>query len=187
MKQKDHKALAYYLINNVGDRQLWSKAWHRRFFLLGCIGPDYVPFTYLRGFRKSHAMLGHHAAFSAKHIGKRIRKLQKRGVHRVRDCFALGTLMHYLADSFTFPHTEAFLGDMRAHRAYEKALHGYFSGYLKQTSAQPVLLPPVGEELSLFLQKGRERYVGGEMGCRHDCKQIVYACSGVFHTLCRRG
>ena len=184
MKQKDHKALGKYLMDSVGDGRLWQRRWHRRVFLLGCISPDYIPFTYLRGFGKSHAMLGHNERYSSKHIQKSIRRLESRGVSRFRDCFALGTLMHYLADSFTFPHTNGFLGNMQAHRAYERALHVCFPAYLQKAAAQPMPLARVPEQLSEFLHRGRHEYERGENTCERDCRQIIHACTGVFQTLC---
>jgi hypothetical protein len=184
MKQKDHKALGKYLLDSVGTGRLWHRTWHRRVFLLGCISPDYIPFTYLRGFRKSRAMLGHNEQYSDKHIQKSIRRLERRGIRRFRDCFALGSLMHYLADSFTFPHTEGFLGDMHAHRAYEKELHTYFSNYLQKAAAQPLPTACIAERLSDFLHSGRCEYEHGERTLERDCRQIIQACTGVFQTLC---
>lgn len=184
MKQKDHKALACYLLEHVNDGLFWKKAWHRRVFMLGCIGPDYVPFTYLRGFFKSRAMLGHNAPYSQKHIVKSMGRLQRRGVKKLRDCFALGTLMHYLADSFTFPHTEEFSGNMRAHRTYENDLHECFADYLKSAADQPLGFVPILEELPLFLRCRREAYVREEKSTAHDSRQILHVCSGVFQELC---
>lgn len=183
MKQKDHKALAYYLLNSVGDCRIWQKRWHRRFFLWGCICPDYIPFTYLRGFRQSRAMLGHNARYSLSHIQKSIRRLQTNGVSRFRDCYRLGTLMHYLADSFTYPHTDGFCGDLHAHRVYETDLHGLFSAYLRRTKVAADTAF-AGETLSELLLRKRDAYERKAVSCERDCKQIVRTCTQVFGALC---
>ncbi len=184
MKQKDHKALAYFLLDGVRDRHLWKRSWHRRFFLVGCVIPDYIPFTYLRGFRKSRAMRGHNQPYSGEHIRKSMEKLQLGGVNRFRDCFRLGTLMHYLADSFTFPHTVGFEGSMRDHRQYERELHTLFSQYLARLDFKHSLALPMETALSDFLCRSRAEYEKREQGCEGDCRQIVSACAGVFHALC---
>ena len=186
MKQKDHKALAYYLMDYAGEGLLWKKTWHRRFFLLGCVSPDYIPFTYLRGFRQSHAMRGHNACYSGEHIRKRIHTLQNRGINGFRDCFALGTLIHYLADSFTYPHTKGFCGTMREHRRYENILHETFLKYLSHAKLKEpshIALPSL---LSERLQKSRREYdrLGGSYEL--DCKQILTSCTDIFQVLCAK-
>ena len=182
MKKKDHKALAYYLLESVGVDVHWEKRWHRRSFLLGCVCPDYLPFTYLRGFRQSHAMLGHNTLYSGAHISKSIGKLKEKGIRSWRDCWALGTLMHYLADSFTFPHTQGFEGSMREHRAYEKTLHGFFAAFLSHERACSIGVR-IPEKIPAFLQLGRAEYEREAPSFERDCRRIIASCSGVFHAL----
>ncbi len=184
MKKQDHKALAHYLLNHLGQGRLFEKKWHRRLFLLGSVSPDYLPFTYLRGFWRSRAMLGHNTKYSMAHIQRSIKRLQKRGVETRRDCFALGTLMHYLADSFTFPHTESFEGNMSAHRRYEKELHACFAHRLSLTLPNATECRPIGS-LTSFLRDRREAYEEiSEKNCQHDAGEIICACSGIFSALC---
>ncbi len=183
MKQKDHKSLAYYLIDSVGDCRVWQGRWHRRFFLWGCIFPDFIPFTYLRGFRQSRAMLGHNARYSFSHIQRSIQKLEARTKLRIRDFYRLGTLMHYLADSFTYPHTDAFCGDLQAHRAYERDLHGQFPIYLRQD--RKITRGTLSEKsLSEHLLDTRNVYENTTASCEDDCRQIVHTCTEVFWALC---
>ena len=186
MKRKDHKALAYYLMNCAEQGPLWERTWHRRFFVWGCICPDYVPFTYLRGFRKSHAMLGHHARYSGSYIQKRIRRLQRRGVKKRRDCFALGTLMHYLADSFTFPHTNAFTGTMREHRIYERGLHEHFQKQLSKPRMTEMRNALWEYSLTDCLERIRAEYDRAGGGYEPDCEQILQSCAEAFFRLCER-
>ena len=183
MKQKDHRALAYYLIDSVGDCREWQGRWHRRFVLWGCIFPDYIPFTYLRGFWQSRAMLGHNARYSFLHIQRSIQKLEVRGNLRSRDFYRLGTLMHYLADSFTYPHTDAFCGDLQAHRAYERALHGEFPRYLQRDMEIAGRVPTEKPLLDHLLDR-RCMYDRTAASCEDDCRQIVRTCREVFFALC---
>lgn len=183
MKQKDHRALAYYLIDSVGDCREWQGRWHRRFFLWGCIFPDYIPFTYLRGFRQSRAMLGHNARYSFLHIQRSIQKLEMRGCLRQRDFYRLGTLMHYLADSFTYPHTDTFCGGLQEHRAYERELHEVFSGYLRRHRAVAEGSLSDGSLLAHLMNR-RTAYESAAASCEGDCKQILHNCTAVFLALC---
>ena len=182
MKQKDHRALAHYLMNHLGDPSFFRKSWNRRFFILGSISPDYIPFTYLRGFRKSHGMLGHNADYSGRAIQKKMRRLEEKGLARWRDCLRMGSLMHYLADSFTHPHTSRFSGDMREHRRYERELHEHFLAFLEQwkriseqnlTNEHPIDL----------LRRLRREYQTGDASPESDCIGILNACSAIFDRL----
>ncbi len=185
MKKQDHKALAHYLLESVGSGLLCERRLHRRLFLIGCVGPDYIPLTYLRGFRQSRAMLGHNTRYSMAHIQKSIKRLQRRGVRSLRDCFRLGTLMHYLADSFTFPHTEGFSGDMKEHRRYERDLHACFAGHLAIAEEGCVECGTAREGVLSFLRNRREAYEAhAEKTCARDAGQIICACRGVFSALC---
>jgi hypothetical protein len=184
VKQKDHKALAYYLMNNLGDSSFFERRWNRRFFLLGCIGPDYLPLTYLRGFRKSHGMLGHNADYSGNAIQKKVIKLEKRGLTRWRDCLRLGTLMHYLADSFTHPHNTCFSGDMRAHRRYEQQLHEIFTTYLARWN-DVIEKANTNERPFELLARLRREYQTNEASFDGDCIGILSACAGIFDRLLR--
>ena len=186
MKQRDHRALAYYLLDCAGDKLLWKRKWHRRVFLFGCICPDYIPLTYLRGFAKSRAMHGHHAAYSGAHIRKSIKRLQEHGVWHVRDCFRLGTLMHYLADSFTYPHSASFQGDMRMHRQYEKDLHGCFAQYLQNGLVDASLCTQIEEGLTSYISRIRREYSRRAGSPECDCQQIVRSCSSIFCALCEK-
>lgn len=184
MKQKDHKALAKFLLDCAGDRQVLKKTWHRRFFLCGCLSPDYLPLTYFCGFQRHHTMRGHHARYSQKKIGKSIQRLQKRGVHRLRDCFRLGTLMHYLSDSFTYSHTDEFCGDMRAHRDYENRLHPYFSSALLQTVPLLCQSASRAEPFDEWLLQKRCEYAADDCNLLRDCTYILQACTELFCGLC---
>ncbi|MBE6601777.1 MAG: hypothetical protein E7637_04650 [Ruminococcaceae bacterium] len=185
MKQKDHKALGLFLLDSAKDQRVWQRTWHRRFFLYGCVGPDYFPLTYFCGFRKGHTMKGHHAEYSQQKIGRSIRRLQERGVRRLRDCFRLGTLMHYLSDSFTYSHTESFFGDMREHRDYEKKLHPCFASFLTAADHDHCRRGERGKEtLHEWLFRKRCEYRAEKKGTERDCSYILHACTTLFWGLC---
>ena len=182
MKQKDHRALANFLLDRAGRWSIWDHSRHRRAFILGCVSPDYIPTTYLRGFRKSRAMRGHNTPYSATHVYRTLDRLRLRGLRSLRDCYALGTLIHYLADSFTFVHNEDFEGDMRAHRAYEQSLHACFQSSLRSQPIRPIAAP--SRALSEHLRAMRAAYGQAGKGYLCDCKAIIAACTAVFAAVC---
>ena len=167
MKRKDHKALGGYLLDSVGagDRNRISPL-HRRCFLVGCVIPDLLPFTYLRGWRESRGLRGHDAPYLKKGLEKRLSRLRRFGVSGGRGWFSLGIAMHYLADSRTYPHTCSFSGGFREHRRYEKELHRCLDRLLQ----------------------GNERF-GFEAGADpsqtpfSNCVEILQACTQVFRSV----
>ena len=184
MKQGDHRALAHYLLRGAGTSGIWAHGRNRRAFVLGCVCPDYLPTTYLRGFGRSHAMRGHHAIYSAAHVKRILRRLESEGIRTVRDCYALGSLIHYLADSFTHVHNESFKGDMREHRLYEAYLHRHFTRYLRRIElCEPSKFSP-GQPPQEHWYRVRRSYENSEEGLERDCRAIVDACRSVFFTLC---
>ncbi|MBQ9806783.1 MAG: zinc dependent phospholipase C family protein [Clostridia bacterium] len=183
MKRKDHQALAHFLMERTGECPIWEQPWHRRLFLCGCITPDYLPNTYFCGFGKEHTMRGHHASYSYKKICRILERLQKCGVKRRRDCFRLGLLMHYVSDSFTYPHTDGFTGDMKEHRKYEKTLHGCFGEYL--CAAEVPMSSDAGFDGEDLLTESRQAYDADSVGMERDCNYILNACTQLFSALCR--
>ncbi len=181
MKQKDHLALGRYLISaGMINRTGALPPLCRLAFLSGCVLPDYLPHTYLHGFRKSHAMRGHHTAYSKRHIQTVLARLQKRGIRHHGDLFRLGLLLHYVADSFTYAHTAAFPGDMREHRRYELRLHATFLGYLqaeKQTKEE------LRKDLLSALRALRRQYEAEREEFLRDCIYILRATQMIFEEI----
>ena len=180
MKQKDHLALAYELLRLTGDGPLWKKEGNRRLFLIGCVCPDYLPFTYLRGFWRGSRMKGHSLPYSAHRIEKTLGRLQKRGVGSRRDCLSLGMLMHYLADSFTYVHTEGFSGSVGAHRDYEDRLHACFK-FCRAPSRQK--LSGATTDLYRYLRRAWQEPYGTTPNPRRDCRRILFFCGIAFLAL----
>ena len=183
VKQIDHRALAHYLLDRAGAWRLWQRSRNRRAFVMGCVCPDYLPTTYLRGFGRSHAMRGHNAIYSTAYMQRTLQRLQENGVRGLRDCYTLGSLIHYLADSFTHAHNVAFSGDMRAHRRYEERLHRHMERYLRRSDRAPFVPPtedPAPLESWYRIRRDYERE-GDEYA--RDCRAIVEACSAIFCAL----
>ncbi len=175
MKHKDHRLLAYYLLGLTPGR--WSRL-RRRAFLVGNILPDFNPGTYLRGVRQSRRMAGHNFPYSERHIRRVALRLRRRGVRGLADSYAFGTLIHYLADSFTYPHTAGFRDSMRAHKRYETALAGVFPACVREAQAGPAPRPPTN--VSGFLAAERRRYEQTPQDLYKDGREILLVCTAIY-------
>ena len=181
MKQKDHLILARYLLERNPEAfrgEIWKRA-----FLWGNFIPDYLFFTYLRGFRKSGRMIGHNLPYSESRMHRLTNRLLATGLRSARDCFRLGLLMHYLADSFTFPHTEHFNGSRRDHNRYEKDLCTVFPTVLAQTR-NPSSTPSLTLGPRDLIRAERKIYRKESPSVRTDALWIIRVCEKVFDAIC---
>ena len=168
MQTRDHKALALKLVgetNNEGLRR------HRRAFLLGCVEPDYNLLTYVRGSIHYSAFRGHNAENVQAYIRRCIEELQHAGLRSAFSYFVLGTLLHYVADTFTYPHNADFSGNLMEHAVYEKKLHQVFSlalsGYTHTVTARQT------HSAENFLAFEHRQYCTGQHSMETDCTFIL--------------
>lgn len=114
MKTETHFDLALKICKEqLNHLPLYKKA----LFVLGCVLPDFDPFSYLKGF-KTRPFFGHNWENAKEYIFNSARNVKTNGVG-VR----LGILVHYICDAFTFAHNCGFDGGLREHATYEKRLH----------------------------------------------------------------
>lgn len=177
MKSIDHKSLAEYLLESTVSSEIKR---HRKAFVLGCVVPDYIPITYMRGYIKSKEFKGHNTESSKKCIKKRIQKIKKRKLKTDIDFFNIGILIHYIADSFTYPHNKTFCGNVRDHIAYEIELHKTFVMILMNYQEENELIIT---ELFEYFNKQHRRYDLVEQSFVNDCKFILNVCLNVLNTL----
>ncbi len=120
METKDHLALGYHLLR--GTENSFSPM-QERLFLLGSIMPDIWVLSYMNGIIERHNFYGHVYSNAKKRVEKHCVYLMKRKKNKLRSSFVLGVLMHYLADSFTYPHNDKYSYGMSEHKKYEHELH----------------------------------------------------------------
>lgn len=176
MKRKDHLALGRFLLASPTARGISENRFLTACFLTGATLPDFNPLTYLHGFRESRAMIGHHRRYSEKTVAALLRKTEKANLSSPVTAFRLGTLTHYLADSFTFPHTDAFCGGMREHRAYESLLHELFALRLEVGSIPDL---PVSS-----LEEAYAAYDAENPSPERDSAYISGVCLRIFEKIC---
>ena len=128
MRGKSHYLLGEYLA-----KQYLSEAPKCciQAFLLGCVQPDINPATYFKGSLRYQWMRGHNYPNSERFMERLCIRLESRHRLTLPDYYALGKLIHYTADAFTYAHNRSFPDSLELHRQYEASLHRYFPGSLQ--------------------------------------------------------
>lgn len=164
MKAVDHYLLALAL---------------RRAFMVGSVEPDRNVFTYLRGSRGMRKFSGHNAENSRRHIAICLVKLREAARWGVWEYFVLDSEIHYIADSFIYPHNAMFKGTMRGHIAYEAGLQALVesAGFGDCGTCPRVPFSQFG----LFLDAAHAEYVAdASHGPDFDISHIRTATAAVF-------
>lgn len=131
-KQIDHPHYAGKRIVAINKS---PRGLHRIAYLLGNVGPDFNPFTYLKRRRYEKPLAGHNYPNVEPYIQRETSRLQRIRHWNALDYFRAGRVIHYVADSFTFPHNMGFRGGNKEHVDYEKQLHEVFPEYLEKFKA----------------------------------------------------
>lgn len=136
MKGESHRQLGRFLMNaylpGLAKR-------HARAFLLGCIEPDRNPTTYLKGSVRSQWLRGHNWNNASRYMGRICARLERKERLSMLDYYAMGKLMHYTADAFTYAHNKYFPTNLKEHRRYEIDFQACFLAYLHTHDRQEVL------------------------------------------------
>ncbi len=178
METIDHKSLGYILLNKKDSYNLtiYDKA-----FIFGCIEPDINFFTYMKGSIKFKKMFrGHQRINSLDYILRVIDKLSRKDYLFLIDYYKLGRVIHYIADSFTFPHTNEFKGDIKEHVIYERKLHQFLeenklklSSYKKSNEGN----------LKEYLLKMQYKYTQSKPRIENDLNYIINTCTTITRAI----
>ncbi len=180
MRTADHMNLSRYIMDHMdaGASKLKKAA-----FIFGSIEPDINMLTYFRGsIHGEEKLRGHNyenvQKYMEKLTNKLTKKLEKGGMGTIRQSFLLGKLVHYVADSFTYPHNSIFPGNLREHCQYETELHDYVN---KTISSVGVNMESIddGQDIVEYLREMHDRYVSEALGCENDYRHITHAISVV--------
>lgn len=176
MRTADHMNLSRYIMDHmdVGASKLQKAA-----FVFGSIEPDINMLTYFRGsIHGEEKLRGHNYENVLRYMEKLTRRLEKGGMGTIRQSFLLGKLIHYVADSFTYPHNSIFPGNLREHCQYETELHDYVN---KMVSSVGVNMESIDDERDImeYLREMHDRYASGVPGCENDYRYITNAISVV--------
>ena len=179
MRRTSHLQLGHFL----AERCLKNASKHHiAAFKFGCIEPDLNPATYIKGSKKARLLHGHNYP-NAENCMKRIaKKLEKRGAHGVMYCYALGKLVHYIADSFTYPHNTHFTGSLKAHARYETGLNIAFLRFLSSHDGTRKT-PCVHGSVFDFISRRHAEYSNAPRCELTDCEYTVSTALSVVLSL----
>lgn len=154
-----HAELANYLIK---QEQLEDLNRHKIAFLVGSILPDCVP---------SFLTKRHRLEETFPIVKKEIQNLQKRHKVDVSFCLHLGVILHYVADSFTYPHNKTFHGNFLEHCIWEREQWKYLNKHWKKSvSSVPTIL---WKDLCKHLLKKHDEYLKRGVSLTNDCQYII--------------
>lgn len=146
-------------------------------FLLGNVLPDMVPHTFFYGSRFPRVTGGHCLPYSMLKIEHRVRRALATGLYSAYDAFRIGLLTHYLADSFTYPHTTERRVKHKIHQDYEKELKKTLPAFL------PLADDTKPAASKKFLSACRCKYNAVPPSPARDAEWIVRVCSSVFKAI----
>lgn len=178
MKKQDHKLLARLLLRREEGLGLDR---YQTLFLAGCVAPDYNLLSYLRGSMRVRMLRGHNAENVLPHLKSSMERLQNARKQSAYWYFTLGTLMHYVADCFTYPHNSAFPGSLIKHREYECSLHREFVRELSEHELDGLSIRPRSPWDELTQRHSQYVCKAGDM--ETDCYFIVKTCQDILAAL----
>lgn len=177
MRAASHRKLGIYLAEQYMPH-LPRKYLHA--YLIGCTQPDKNPTTYLKGSVRNRWLHGHDYTSAQRYIGQLIKRLQKSRKWKLADYYALGKLIHYTADAFTFCHNDDFPGDISAHRRYEQ-LHQI--QFLQKLDQQPTICPSVSYSPLETIQIYHSLYLNSPRDIRTDIDFTIGVSSLILQLL----
>lgn len=177
MNSKCHQLLGDYLVKKYMSHLAKH---HIQAFLIGCVQPDRNPTTYLKGSIRSTWLRGHNWNNAKRFMARICQRLENREKMVIWDYYALGKLIHYTTDSFTYAHNEHFTENLRQHKSYEKLLYKYFVRYLPNHKCGRFNVS--GSVMASIRQLHRE-YMKKPPGVFHDSKYAINACCMVIEQL----
>lgn len=178
MQENDHLALAMELIRATPVEMPWLA---KAAFLIGNLEPDLNFFTYARASLAQKTLRGHNAENSREHVLKCLNRLDHKTIWTPLDYFTLGTVVHYVADAFTFPHNGLFSGSLRAHVAYEKVLHEEFCRVREKNQTADSI--PWQETAAGYYLAQHLNYAKSEKTPEDDCTNILRVCRTIYRRL----
>lgn len=165
METKDH----YYLSKNLADSMALGRL-NKLLFILGNLIPDINPFSYITSIGSSR-FSGH--SFTCRKAFMK-RALEKRHPDTGLRWYQTGILTHYLADSFTRPHNEAFQYSLKDHVEYEHQLHQTLEKFLRRDLASAISTEKPAPQLSAKqLDVRHAAYMEESHGTLEDCRYIL--------------
>lgn len=172
MRTADHLYLGKYLAENyLSDKPKG----YQKAFVMGNVFPDINFFTYFRGALGSKSLKGHNYENVSEAIKRIEEKLVNCKCYGYSEYFSLGVLVHYTADSFTFPHNRCFDGSLKKHIEYEDELHYLFLDRMKDMKKFEFHIYPEHESFYSKLNSLHKNYLLNIGNMNNDITYILKA------------
>ncbi|MEE0746001.1 zinc dependent phospholipase C family protein [Gallibacter sp. Marseille-QA0791] len=180
MQTIDHRMLGISLVKRLEEQQRVPLGC-RLMFIWGSIEPDLNYLTFLKGFLRCSSLKGHSFVNSSRRIKVLLERIDGRYPKALK-YYRAGKVIHYLADAFTFPHNEAFTGNIRQHMKYEHMLHGRFTAALARWEGRRRRKMGKKELLDAF-DSAHERYIRRRRAEMDDIRYILALANRVFFNI----
>ncbi len=135
------------------------------------------PVTYLKGSVRHQWLRGHNYLNASRYMCRLSRRLEGRKRFTLLDYYAMGKLIHYTVDAFTFSHNAYFSAGLQSHRKYENQLQGYFLPYLQQYGVTPL---PVSGSVMDAIRTHHDEYIFKPASVHSDSRYCVLVTSLVL-------
>ncbi|MGN0435056.1 MAG: zinc dependent phospholipase C family protein [Wujia sp.] len=180
MRKKSHISLAKGIISGLDCE---NRITHRVSFYIGSIWPDCIP-SFIT---KRHNIVETFDEFD-KRMKRFVVKYNQKKDLGMMSTFRMGTVMHYIADYFTYPHNAHFQGNLKEHCSYEEelkyAMYSFVDSIRDRNEAFKVQLLDSIEQIKTYIVKKHDEYVSlGTGECAMDCRYSLEACMSVFSSL----
>lgn len=180
MRGKSHRNLGEFLVwkymPDISPR-------NRQAFLFGCIEPDRNPFTYLKGSFRCQWLRGHNYRNARRFMHLLSWRLEKKRKWTLLDYYALGKLIHYIADAFTYAHNDSFPKELEFHREYEAQLQEHFLSYLQ---ADPQIDLKTARSVTEAISAYHREYRELSPDIQRDARYTLNACCCTLALLAAR-
>lgn len=177
MRGESHRSLGRYLVRSYLDNKPKRCI---QAFLLGCIEPDRNPATYLKGSLRNQWLRGHNYCNAFPYMLRLSRRLEQRDSFTLLDYYALGKLIHYTTDAFTYAHNIQFPNRMEEHRTYEAELQKYFLSFIREEPDMPEAKH--GSIIDTIRGLHRE-YIRLPATIQNDARYSIAACRSILQLL----
>lgn len=167
MQTKDHLYIGKYAVDN----SIPIKFSHRTAFIAGCVEPDINPVSYIKGSLSKKTLGGHNYDNSRKYMARTIQSLSCKATWNTLDYFYFGRVIHYVIDSFTYPHNNVFKGSIRNHSRFEAELHQVVTSYIGSENKYPLYNLSI-TDFTAFITSFHSRYIRSCGSLETDCYYI---------------
>ena len=146
-------------------------------FLFGSVEPDIAVLTYLKGSIHGRRLHGHDYRNMKPRICHILSRIPLQKPFGIIQSYRLGKLLHYIADSFTLPHNETFIGTIKEHMLYEDLLEETLRACLAGLQDEVAVICP--GSIAGYIFQAHDEYIAAPQSADADASYIIAVSSAV--------